>query len=347
MQHKRKPGVTLADIADAAGLNVASVSRALRGVAGKVSPETRLRVEQLAQQMGYRPNAAASTLRTGRSNLVGIVVPDLANPLFAPIVQSIGSQLRDRGLLCVVIQTPAAASERRETVLALADRAVSGMVVLAAENDDALLTAAGELGLPTVLVNRESADHRFSCVVNDDRHSVRLAVEHLRGLGHRQIAHLAGPSRSSTGSIRRTAFEAECRRLGVRARVIECEAFTREAGARAAAQLLRAARVPGAWFAANDLIAVGALQVLRDSGLSVPGQLSIVGHNDMPMADMLAPPLTTVHVDVEQMGRQAARQLLGHMDDPELKPSALVLSPRLVVRGSTAPPAGQGPGTMN
>ena len=335
MPPRRQPA-TLQDIAAAAGVHPASVSRALRGVGKKVSEATRAKIERIAREMGYRPNAAASALRTRQTHLIGIVVPDLGNPLFGPIVQGLEIELRQQGFMCLVIQTPELPAERREIVLALAHRQVSGLVVLAAESDDPMLDAAEQFALPTVLVNRGFGQHRFPAVVNDDRESVRLVVEHLAGLGHRVIAHVAGPAASSTGRARRLAFEALCKAHRLEPIVVEAKAFTRPAGLAAALELLARTKRATAVFAANDLIAMGVLDALHQHGLAVPGRVSVVGHNDMPFVDLIAPPLTTVRIAVDQMSRQAAQMLLEYMKTPGLDASMRVLMPRLVVRASTA-----------
>jgi LacI family transcriptional regulator len=330
--------VTIDDIARAAGVHPASVSRALRGVGNKVSPATREKIQRIARDMGYRPNAVAASLRTKRTNLVGVVVPDLGNPLFGPLVTGLEVELRQHGLMCLVVHTPDDAAERRELVAALAHRQVSGLLVLAAETDDPMLDAAREFGLPTVLVNRGFGERRFPSVVNDDHESVRLVLEHLAALGHRRVAHIAGPSGSSTGWARRQAFDTLCASMRLKGRVCEAGAFTREAGRAAALELLESPRGATAIFAANDLIAMGALDALRQHRLRVPQDVSLVGHNDMPLVDLIAPPLTTVRVAVEQMSREAAQLLLQHLATPALAPSMRVLSPQLVVRESTAAP---------
>jgi LacI family transcriptional regulator len=332
-----KPNATLEDVAKAAGVHPASVSRALRGVGKKVSEETRLKIERIAKEMGYRPNTVAASLRTKQTNLIGIVVPDLANPLFGPIVQGLEVELRSQGLMCLVVQTPADRDQRKGVVEALATRQVSGLVILAAENDDPMLEAAQAFGLPTVLVNRGHGERRFPSVVNDDRESVRLVLEHLVELGHKAIAHVAGPGRSSTGRARREAFEELARAMKIRPVVVEASAFTRDAGFAAALELLGQRRSPPstAIFAANDLIALGVLDALRQNGRSVPDDVSLVGHNDMPFMDLIAPPLTTVRIAVDQMSRQAAQLLIEHLKTPQQEATMRVLTPRLIVRGST------------
>lgn len=335
------PAVTIDDIARAAGVHPATVSRALRGVSGKVSPDKKAEIERIARELGYQPNVVAAALRTKQTDLAAIVVPDLGNPLFGPIVQQLERALRAHRLLCLVVQTPAEPAQRRELVLALANRQVAGLLILAAESDDPMLATAHERRLPAVLVNRGGGDRLFSSVVSDDRESVRLVLEHLAGLGHRAVAHLAGPSRSSTGRARREAFGALAPGFGLAAGpVVDAADFTRDAGRDAMQALLAEGPAPTAVFAANDLIALGALDVLRAHGLKVPADVSLVGHNDMPLVDLIDPPLTTVHVAVDQMSAQSASLFVDHLGDPALAPSTRVLMPTLVVRASTAPPRG-------
>jgi LacI family transcriptional regulator len=329
--------VTIDDIARAAGVHPGTVSRALRGVPGKVSAEKRAEIERIAHELGYQPNALAASLRTRQTNLAAVVVPDLSNPLFGPIVQGLEEQLRSHDILCLVVQTPKEAERRRDLIITLANRHVSGLLLLATESDDPMLEIARLRRLPTVLVNRGSGDRRFSSVVNDDAESVRLVLEHLHGLGHRSIGHVAGPSASSTGRARAEAFVRMTKKMGLKScPVIEANGFTRSEGLVAAARMLRSTRRPSAIFAANDLIALGVLDAAKAAGLSVPVHLSLVGHNDMPMADLISPALTTVRIAAEQMGQHAASIFLELMARPEQPPSTRVLLPSLVVRGSTA-----------
>jgi LacI family transcriptional regulator len=241
--------------------------------------------------------------------------------------------------MCLVAHTTDDPTTRDELVAALAHRQVSGLLILAAEIGDSILDAVQRYRLPTVLVNRGFGDRRFSSVVNDDHESVRLVLDHLVGLGHRQIAHIAGPASSSTGLARRQAFAALCRKYKLPSQIVQASAFTREAGAAAATKLLDRSFSSTAIFAANDLIALGVLDALRPRRLTVPSDLSLIGHNDMPLVDLIDPPLTTVRVAVSQMGQQAAQMLLALLGEPTQAPVSRMLQPQLVVRGSTGSPA--------
>jgi len=331
--------VTIGDIAKVAGVHPGTVSRALRGIRGKVSPEKRAEIERIAREFGYQPNAVAASLRTKQTNLAAIIVPDIGNPLFGPIVQGLERALHQHKMLCLVVQPAEASDARRNLIAALAGRHVSGLLVLAAESDDPMLLAAKQRHMPTVLINRTSSDATFSSVVNDDHESVRLVLEHLTAMGHVHIAHVAGPSASSTGRARRQAFIDHTRAQGMKyCPIVEANAFTRDAGKLAAEQMLKKRRRPTAIFAANDLIALGVLDAARQHAISVPAQLSVVGHNDMPFADLLSPALTTVHVATDQMSARAASLFIEVLADPAQKTTAVVLTPRLVVRASTAAP---------
>ena len=334
--------VTIDDVAKAAGVHAATVSRALRGVAGKVSPAKRAEIEAIARSLGYQPNIVAASLRTKRSNMAAIIVPDLANPLFAPIVKGLEQELRKHDMLALITQPPEGKQARASLVKELAMRQVSGLLILAAESGDAMLEEAVQQKIPTVLVNRGLGERRFSSVVNDDHESARLAVAHLRELGHRRIAHVAGPVASSTGAARKKAFlELMAADESSKAVVVDAAAFTREEGVKAAHQLFENwnPEQPAftAIFASNDLLALGVMDVAREKGIAIPGDVSLVGHNDMPFVDIVQPPLTTVHIPVAEMGRQAAQVLMERINDGAQATTTRILSPSLVLRASTAP----------
>jgi len=333
--------VTIRDVAQAAGVHVSTVSRALNPAKrGLISEEVLQVVEAAAQRLGYRPNRAASALRTGRTHTIGVLVPDITNPVFPPILQGIEASAAARGYFVFVanVADPALAPPIVERMLA---QQVDGLVNAIARRDDPLLAYLARVGMHAVLVNRADESGKLPAVVSDDRLAMKLAVEHLLSLGHRRIAHLAGPQGVPTGVGRRQGFEQALRDHGLApAGVVECESYSREAGRAAMRELLAApGKRPQALVCCNDLVALGAYDELRNQGLRVPEDMSVTGHNDMPLVDMVEPPLTTIRLPHRELGWRAAEMLFDEIEGRSLSASTVVLRPELVVRASTQAPA--------
>jgi LacI family transcriptional regulator len=213
------------------------------------------------------------------------------------------------------------------------------LVVATARRDDQVVRRCILEHVPVVLVNRSDDHLQAPEVVNDDIYSMQLAVGHLVGLGHRKIAHVAGPTQMSTGFARSHGFQAAAQRHNVSSnRVVECAEFTRNAGRVACAELLKRFRDTTAIVAANDLVALGCYDLLTAEGLRCPQDVSIIGHNDIPLVDMINPPLTTLRIQHREMGNRAAQLLLERLTSPESKPIRVTLAPELIARSSTAPP---------
>jgi LacI family transcriptional regulator len=328
---------TLQSIAEAAGVHRSTAARALDPAqAHRISPEVVEKVRAEAQRQGYRRDAVAASLRTGRSRLVGVVLPDLANPVFAPILDGVGAALAREGYSMLVAE--GGADEAREIAIVeeLIARRVDGLVLATARRCDPVLTVCLEACVPTVLVNRAEDHPRAATVVSDDICGMRVAVEHLAGLGHRRIGHLAGPEGLSTGILRREGFEQAMRAAGLDPSAITvARAYSRAEGQAATAALLDTEPGLTAIAASNDLLALGAYLELKRRGLSCPGDISIVGHNDMPLIDMVDPPLTTVRIAHAEMGQAAARRLLERFADSDAEASVTLMPAELIVRGST------------
>jgi LacI family transcriptional regulator len=346
-----RPGdITIKNLAAHLGVHKSSVSRAMDPAKRHlISPELLQRVEAAARELGYRPNRAATTLSTGRSRTIGVLLPDITNPVFPPILRGIEDALDSEGYFALLANT----SRREDAAQIAAERMqaqrVEGFLIASAVRDDAWLEGLRKSGARIVLVNRSDGRGSLPAVLSDDMLGMRLAVDHLVELGHRQIVHLTGPSTLSTGLARRLGFEQALREHGLApAALVECEAYSVEAGRRAMNSLLdgrnprsrRAKLKFSAVVAANDLIALGALQALREHGLQVPEQVSLLGHNDMPLLDQLNPPLSSVRIQHYEMGFRAARLLLDALRGlPGSADATVMLRPQLVLRASTAAPA--------
>jgi LacI family transcriptional regulator len=342
----------MSDVARLAGVHKATASRALNpNSSSRLNAATVRRVQAAATKLGYTPNTAARSLRTNRSFTVGVLLPDLTNPLFPPMVRGIEDVLMAQDYTALLANTDSDEEREAKQYHALLGRQVDGFIVATASRQHPLLAQAHSAGIPVVLLGRGTDEPMFPLVAGDDATGVTLAVDHLAGLGHRRIAHLAGPGSLSTGVARSRAFRQATDAHGIGAEfapVIDCATYSAAEGARACAELLDRHPETTAIVAGNDLIALGALHTFRDRGLSCPEDISLIGFNDMRFADELRPPLTTVHVPHLELGAEAARLLLEQLARPEARPEdtgpapvakTVLLPLTLVVRSSTAPPA--------
>lgn len=328
-------------MASDAGVHPGTASRALSPEQRHlVSPDTRKRVEAAARRLEFRPDTAARSLRTRRSYTVGVLIPDLNNPLFPPIVRGIDDRLAQSGYVALLGNTDNDQAKERRVFDGMRSRLVDGLIVATARRQHPLLERAAAEDLAIVLVNRVLEGHEFSSASVDDGLGVRLAVAHLARLGHRRIAHLAGPQDVSTGRGRYQGFLLGMAEMGLEVDprlVAFTPNFSQAEGMRACRQILRSEAACTAIVAGNDLLALGCYSALDEAGLKCPEMVSVVGFNDMPFIDRLRPPLTSIRIPHYQMGAEAARLVLERIADRHRPVSAVFLAPELVVRGSTAP----------
>jgi LacI family transcriptional regulator len=336
-----KPLSGIKQIAQRAGVHVSTVSRALNPqTRTMVSQEVATRILKIASTLSYTRNPLAFGLKTRRSFTVGVIVPDLTNPLFPPIVRAVERTLGKEGYVTMLADS----DNSRETECAILDslraRQVDGLILATAWLRDDIVTRCQEQNIPFVLVNRTVLDESVTSVVTNDAYGIRLAVDHLLQLGHRKLAYVGGPLNTSTATGRRAGFIAALKayRLSARQKLVaDCASFTVQAGAAAARELLAIANRPfTAIVAANDMLALGCYDALTEAGLECPKDISITGYNDMPFADRFSPPLTTLRIPHDQIGVQSSLLLLRMMRDPTVIVPSVHLEPVLVVRGSTA-----------
>ena len=333
---------TLRDVARLAGVHPGTVSRALNPqTRGLVNERTARRVLEAAEELGYRPNPIARGLRTNRSNTIGVLVPDLMNPLFAAVVRGIEDGLREGGYTPLIANTDNDADRERVAFEAMSARQVDGFIAATARRDHWLLADELDPDAKVVLVNRRTDSDTLPAVTGDDHQGIRLAVEHLAGLGHRRIAHLSGSQSLYTGWSRHRGFVDAIEALGLPLDpdlIVFSGAFTEREGARCCSQLLARRRDFTAIVAGNDLLALGCYDAFEQAGLRCPDDISVVGYNDMPFADRFTPPLTTVRVPHYELGATAAGLMLEQLRATDVPPRQLLLEPELVVRGSTTEP---------
>ncbi|HTA00514.1 MAG TPA: LacI family DNA-binding transcriptional regulator [Streptosporangiaceae bacterium] len=341
-----EPAVTLKDVARLARVHPATASRALNPETRLlVSEETARRVLAAAADLGYRPNTVARSLRTRRSHTVGVLIPDLNNPLFPPMIRGLADRLEADGYIALIGNTDSDEAREHRVFDQMRARHVDGYVLATAHLRNPLLDDAARAGVPVVLMNRIAEDYSFPSVTVDNERGVKMAIGHLTALGHRAIACIAGPQDVSTGLTRYRGFQAAMAgaRLEVPpGRVAFAYAFTIEEGYRCAQEILAAGGCT-AVAAGNDMLAVGCYLALDEAGLNCPADMSVVGFNDMPFISMLRPPLTTVAFSHYQVGAEAAQLLLERLNGTDTV-KVLYLAPELIVRGSTARPSSGHPG---
>ena len=343
-QGRRK--TTLKDVANAVGVHVSTVSRALdERTRHMITAEVANRIIKVSRELDYSPNAAAYSLRTNRTRLIGVFVPDITNPIFPPIIRGIEDALGRRDYIAIVVNTEGTTARESALINTLRGREIDGMIVASVERQDRAIDKLVEAGIAVVTVNRRVDSAHVSSVVNDEHDGMRRVLTHLISLGHRRIVGIAGPQGFSTGKIRHEAFQHFGKELGVVSdpgTVVFADAFNENEGERCMERLLARDAEFTAVVASNDRLAIGALSVLKRHGLDCPSDVSVTGFNDMYLSDRIDPPLTTVRIQQYQVGFKAAEALLRHIDtaDEIVEPVHDVLPVKLIVRQSTAPLAG-------
>jgi LacI family transcriptional regulator len=332
--------VTLQIIADHLAVSTATVSLALRG-SPLVAEATRQRVQQIAREMGYSYNRSAASLRTDRTNILGVGFHDITNPYFAELLAAIEETAAAHGR-SILLGTYAESLERQERVLStLKEYRPDGMIICAAGGSQA--DTFGHLiaaGVPMVQLSREIAGLELDFVGSDDRHGTILAMEHLIGLGHRRIAFLSQSEDISTGRNRYAGYCEVLARHGLPLdpAIVYPGYGTRENGLRGIQAVLDAADAPTAAVCFNDLTAFGAMLGLRHRGLEAGQDFSLIGCDDVHEAALWYPALTTIKNFQSEMGRKSAEFLLKRIADPSAPTRRLTLKPELVIRATTTPP---------
>jgi LacI family transcriptional regulator len=328
--------VTIKDVARAAGVSVASVSRALNGQ-DTVTEETRRRIVAVATRLRYLPHAAARSLSTRRTQTVGALLPDIYGEFFSELIRGIDRAARRRGLHLLVSSSHGDAEEAAAALRAMQGR-VDGLLVMSPYVDAGLLAANLPHALPVVLLNTPEKRNPHPSLTFDNRAGALAMMTHLIGCGHRRIAFVTGPEANIDGQERLRGYrEALVKLLPGAAEWIVPGDFSEESGLNAARSLLREPTRPDAVFCANDMMAVGCLYAFKEAGLQVPQDIAVAGFDDIPLARLVSPALTTVRVRIAEIGEQALERLAADIENPDSKrkPAASSVKPELVVRSSS------------
>lgn len=345
--------LTIADIAARAGVSKTSVSRVLNNRTEGVGPETRERIRRILDETGFQPSGVARGLATGESRSIGLIIPDIGNPFYPLLVRGVETTLNAAGYGLFLCNSDRDVDKEAAYVRALIDKRVDGVILDSAGSEcDCHLGRLEDERIPVVLldrvIGRRSARHG---VFVDNRRGARDAALHLFAAPDRRLVYLNGPSALSQSIERRAGVEVAMGELGVppdRLRVVEGD-FSLESGYRLISRLI--AEEGGrpsfnAVFAANDVMALGALRALRQAGLAVPGEVEVIGFDDIDIARMIDPPLSTVSQPTLEMGAAGAELLLRLIAGEKPRRKTVVMRPELELRGTTSPipnPQGERP----
>jgi LacI family transcriptional regulator len=335
----RPPRATIMQVAERAGVSIATVSRVLNNVPRQVRSATRRRVLRVIRELDFRPNALARSLHQRRTRTVGLIIPDIANAYYAQIARGIEEALSRREYTLIACNTDRRADRISHYLAALVEKQVDGIILGGGGTlHGRHMAAFVGCGVSTVLIGRYGVD--LPAIRVDNVAGAREAAHHLLALGHRRIAVLAGPKSSTTTMDRLAGYREACSAAGVRipAGWFVYGDLRPECGREAAERLLAGRSRPTAVLAINDQMAIGAMRAVFRRGLRVPEDVSVVGFDDIALASYVTPALTTMALPLHAMGVAAGEMILGALAG-DTQPREIWFTPRLVVRESSAAPA--------
>lgn len=304
---------TIKDVARLAGVSISTVSRVLNS-SGPSSEETRSRVLSAADQLSFRPNALAKSMVTRSTGTLGLVIPDLRNPYFPALARGVEDTALKHGFTVMLGNSDNDPNREWQYVRSLVDKQVDGIILTGTASDKAMVRWIAEHGVPVVSPDLGLSDLADTVRV-DQVASAIAATKHLLGLGHTRIAHIAAPAWTRTGRERTKGYKEALRAagLGVIQELVRTGNFLAQSGMQAARELLQLPDPPTAIYAANDLMAVGAMLALTEMGRRVPGDVAVLGHGNVPFATLVTPPLSTIAESEYQWGETAVQMVLDRL----------------------------------
>ncbi|MDQ3659909.1 MAG: LacI family transcriptional regulator [Actinomycetota bacterium] len=327
----------LQDVARSAGVSKSIASRVLNGDPGLlVRPETRARVVEAARELNYRPHAAARGLKRAKTGALGLLVPPLTNPVYVRIIRGAFERALELDFVVLLVEDVEPGQAEQSTSRLIQAGRIDGLMIASAQPGHPLLVAPSLQRLPHVFMNRAVAESGRN-VVMDEMSASATALDHLVGLGHERIGHVAGPHELDTARRRADGFRKHAAELSLQAEVVEGD-FSESGGAAAARRLLKDHPELSALYATTLSQAVGVFHAAWELGLKLPHDLSVIAYDDMPLADYLRPPLTTVRMPLAELGAAAVDALVSQLSGEEPSDVTVAERPQVVVRGSTAPP---------
>lgn len=323
------------DVSKAAGVSIATVSRVLNG-STKVTEKTRQQVLRAVSELDFQPNAYARSLGQKNTQTIALVVPDLSNPFFPELARGVEDAASEAGYNLILCNSDNSLPREMSYCAMMRKRRVDGAIFITSGKTASHISDLDKTGVPVVLVDREPGDLPLDAVVSDNCEGGRIAAQHLLALGHVRIGIITGQLDTTTGSDRFRGFRETLQAQDAyRPEYVAEGTYDLESGYKGMQRLWDLPEQPTAILAGNDMMAIGAMQFLASKGVDVPGEVSLVGYDDLTLASITTPRLTTVAQPKYQMGLSAAEVLLRRLEDGGGHPRRVVLQPQLIVRGST------------
>ena len=343
----KKTHATLKQVAEVAGVHISTASRALndstRHLIGK---DIGKKVSSIALELGYRPNRMARALRTNKSHAIGVIVPDITNAIFPPIIRGIEDALESFQYLPVTVNLSSISKGGMtdiQKINLLQNFGIDGFILATGDANELYLQNILKNGFPIVMVNRFSENKKIDCVINDDEDGIKKAFSHLVNLGHKNICMVSGPDKISTSRIRSDAFRkcfiADTDLVGDPT-IIATNSYIESEGFRVISELILSNNFQAtAILCGNDRLAIGAIEALSANGLNCPEDVSVVGFNDMPLVERLDPALTTIAINLYGLGLKAADRLINRISlNGDSERTIDCLPVELKIRSSTSAP---------
>ncbi|WP_051242497.1 LacI family DNA-binding transcriptional regulator [Stappia stellulata] len=331
--------IKLADVATASGVHYSTVSRVLRpGSKGRISDAVAEHVKAVARELGYQPNSVAASMRTNSTHSIGLIVHDMSDPVYPPILTGIEEVLSPQGFAVLVGNTGYDIAVEMDVVNRMASRLVDGIFLATTRLEDPIVKRCQDLGIPLISVLRQTLSRDTPAVINDCLGGMRALTRQVLAWGHRDIAVILAPQNLSTGRERWRGIRDVLTEHGMTLpehRIVYVEHMSADQGERAARSLLNAQRPPPeVIMCVNDLVAIGAIRACRAAGLNVPLDVGISGYNDIPLVDMIDPALTTVRMHLQEIGKAAGKMMLAHLGSEAPSPATVRIDAELVLRAS-------------
>ena len=325
---------TIKEIAAKAHVSIATVSRALNNDPS-VTDVTRNQILKIAERLDYRPNILARSFAQKKSNLIGLILPEISDEYFTEVIKGVDEIAFSQNLYTIVASSHKYKSLEDEVVTFIKNGLISGLILLVSNLDDKLALILSKNQLPVVIINSSSKIKKFDRIAIDDYYGSFSMTTHLiKNKGYEFLSHITGPLDNDDSNLRKKGFIDACKKYGVKY-VTEESDFSRDGGYNACKKIFKLSYRPQVIFAANDMMAIGCYDYIKKINLQIPQDIGVVGFDDVFVSQYLNPPLTTVHVNIEEVGKKAAELLLKKIQSNNgVQPSVINIATELIIRES-------------